>query len=258
MKIVTWNVNSVRARHDRLLNWLDRHAPDVLCLQELKVPDEEFPLEVEEELDYYVATFGQKTYNGVAIVAKTPITDVVRGMDDGDDDPQSRLIAGTVRGVRVVCVYVPNGGDMGSDKWTYKLAWYERLRRWLDTHCDPTQPLVLCGDFNVAPEDRDIDRVDEWKDTVLCNAEARAALQTVLDWGLVDTFRLKNDQPGFYSWWDYRQLGFAKNNGMRIDMVYATKPLAERVAEVFIDRDERKGQRPSDHAPAGVVFSPPT
>ncbi len=255
MKIVTWNINSVRARQERLLNWLDRNTPDVLCLQELKAPDEDFPPAAEEELDYYVETFGQKTYNGVAILARSPITDVVRGMGDGVDDPQSRLIAGTVGGIRVVCVYVPNGGEPDSDKWAYKLAWYARLRAWLERSCDPTQPLVLCGDFNVTPDDRDVARPEEWKDTVLCRSEARAALQGVVDWGLVDTFRLRNDQPGVYSWWDYRMLGFAKDNGLRIDMVYATRPLAERLTDVFVDRDERKGQRPSDHVPVGAIFS---
>jgi exodeoxyribonuclease III len=255
MKIVSWNVNSVRARHDRLLNWLDQNQPDVLCLQELKVSDDEFPFEVEEELDYYVETHGQRTYNGVALISRTPITDVVRGMGDGVDDPQSRLIAGTIEGVRVVCVYVPNGGALGSDKWEYKLAWYARLYAWLERHCDPEQPLILCGDFNVAVDDRDVSRLDLWGEGVLSHPDARQALGKVVGWGFWDTFRERVSEAGHYSWWDYRGMGFQKDNGLRIDMVYATTPMMRRLDSVFIDREERKGNGASDHVPVGAVFT---
>lgn len=257
MKIVSWNVNSVRARYDRLLNWVEQNEPDVLCLQELKCVDGQFPHDELGELGYYAETLGQKTYNGVAIIARDEITGVIRNMQDGVDDPQARLIAGTVEGVRIVCVYCPNGGTMGSEKWRYKLEWYKRLRTWLDTHCDPSQPTVLLGDFNVAPEARDIARPDLWGAGVLCVPEARAALQNIVDWGFVDTYRM-HEQGAKYSWWDYRANGFYKNDGLRIDMVYATQGLAATCTAVGIDKAEREeveGDKPSDHAPIWAEFT---
>ena len=254
MKIASWNVNSVRARSERLQRWLETHAPDVLCLQELKVQDTDFPFEALRAAGYEVAAHGQKTYNGVAILARTTPTDVERGFGDGGDDSQSRLIAARVGGIRVVSVYVPNGQEVGSEKWTYKLEWLRRLRVWLDRRCRPDEPIVLCGDFNVAPEAKDVHDPAAWEPTVLFHPEARAALESVRSWGFTDTLRLHHQEDGLYSWWDYRMLAFPKNNGLRIDFVLASAPLAQRCSAASIDRDERKGTLPSDHAPVIAEF----
>ncbi len=258
MKIVSWNVNSVKARYDRVLNWVEANDPDVLCLQELKTEGEAFPFDELADLGYEAEILGQKTYNGVAIIARDPLTSVVCNMADGVDDPQARLIAATTGGVRVVCVYVPNGGGLDSDKYPYKLEWYGRLRRWFDAHEDPSRPTVLCGDFNVAPTAADIEQPANWDGGVLANDAVRGALQGVVDWGLVDTFRQHHPEGGHYSWWDYRRRGLAGRDGMRIDMVYATAGLAERCVAAGIDRDERREVagwiKPSDHAPVWAEF----
>jgi len=255
MRIVTWNVNSIRARLDRLLAFLQREAPDVVCLQELKVPDEDFPFEAIRAAGYHAAVHGQRTYNGVAVFGRAIPTDVITGLGDGAADEQARLIAATVDGVRVVSVYVPNGQVVGSDKWDYKLAWLRRLGEWLTRNHSPGQPLVLCGDFNVAPEDRDVARLEEWRASVLCHEDARRALRGVVEWGLVDTIRLHDEGPGPYTWWDYRMLAFPKGNGLRIDHIFATPDLARRSTAARVDRDERKGKLPSDHAPVIVDFA---
>lgn len=254
MKLATWNVNSVRARHERLLRWLAAHQPDVLCLQELKVTDADFPFDAVREAGYHAAVHGQRGYNGVAILARDEPQDVVRGLDDGVDDPAARLVSARAGGVRVVCVYVPNGGELGSDKWSYKLDWLRRLRAWLERHHRPEEPLALCGDLNVAPEPRDCSDPVAWEGTVLYHPDIRAALRHVTDWGLVDAFRLKRPEAGLYSWWDYRMLAFPKNVGLRIDHVFATAALAGRCTAAAIDRNERKGKQPSDHAPVIVEF----
>ena len=254
IRIATWNVNSVRARFERLQAWLQKIQPDVVCLQELKVTDAEFPAAELAAAGWHAAVHGQKTYNGVAILARTPPEDVRVGMDDDAADSEARLIAARVAGIRVISAYVPNGKMVGSDKWAYKLDWLRRLRAHLDRTYQVTELLALCGDFNVAPEDRDVARVDEWRDTVLCHEEARAGLRDLVSWGLTDTIRLHHAGDGPYSWWDYRMLGFAKGNGLRIDHILATAPLAARCTEAFVDRDERKGKLPSDHAPVVAVF----
>lgn len=249
MLVVTWNVNSVKVREPRLLAWLEKHPADVVCLQELKLTEESFPHEGLRKLGYHAAVHGQRTYNGVAILSREPPRNVRRGLDDGVDDVQARLVAATIGGVEILCVYVPNGGEVGSDKWAYKLRWLERLSAYLERHHRPEQPLVLCGDFNVAPEERDVAKPDAWRDSVLCHPEARAALERLTAWGLRDTLRLHHAEGGFYSWWDYRQLAFPKNDGLRIDLILATAPLAGRCTRSWIDRDERKGKQPSDHVP---------
>jgi exodeoxyribonuclease-3 len=253
--VATWNVNSVRARLERLLAWLAAHAPDVLCLQELKAPDDEFPAAALAAAGYHAVLHGQRTYNGVAILSRTPASEIEVGLRDGVDDGQARLVSARVGGIRILSAYVPNGDEVGSEKFRYKLAWMERLRTHLAGHASPSEPLLLCGDLNVAPDDRDVARPAEWNDTVLCHPEARAALQRILDWGLVDTFRLHHPEGGFYSWWDYRQLGFPRNNGLRIDHILATATVAKRSTETRIDREARKGKQPSDHAPVIAVFS---
>ncbi len=252
MKLACWNVNSIRARHDRLLAWLERTEPDVVCLQELKVVDEAFPFEALGELDYHAAVYGQKTYNGVAVLSRTKAKAVRRGL--GDDDPQARFLEAKIGSLHVLCAYVPNGQEVGSDKWAYKLDWMARLRAFLDEHHSPSEPVILCGDFNVARDDRDVARPEEWAGSVLCHDDARRAMEAILDWGLVDLFRQKHPDGGVYSWWDYRALGFPKNNGLRLDYVLATESLARKCTAAEIDRNQRKGNKPSDHAPVVVEF----
>src|SRR5258706_74499 len=228
--------------------------PDVCCRQELKVEEKDFPSEAFTAIGYHVARVCQKTYNGVAILARAPVADVACGLDDGDDDPQARLIAGTVDGVRVISAYVPNGQTVGSDKYAYKLRWLERLRAYLDARGDRAQPLILCGDFNVAPEARDVHDPAAWENETLFHIDSRTALERVRAWGLVDAVRLHHAQAGLYSWLDYRMLGFPKNRGLRIDHVLVTPALRARLDDVVIDREERKGKLPSDHAPVLGTF----
>lgn len=257
MKIVSWNVNSIRARYDRVLNWLDANEPDVVCLQELKCTDEDFPYDAISSLGYVCTVFGQKTYNGVAILSFDEPTAVVRNFDGDGDDPQSRMVAATIAGVRVMNLYVPNGGILGSEKWSYKLSWYDRLINWLTERCDPEQPMVVCGDFNIAPHDLDVDRPDKWRDTAMCARPGREALRRVVEWGLVDTFRMHHTGGGHYSWWDYRPPGFRGNDGLRIDQIYATHGLAKRCVAAGIDVEEREdqpGSKASDHAPIHAEF----
>jgi exodeoxyribonuclease-3 len=254
MKIAAWNVNSVRARLDRLVDWLKSAQPDVLCLQELKCTDADFPMEAVREAGYHAAVHGQKTYNGVAILAKTEPTDVVRGLSDGVDDSHSRLIAATVNGVRVLSVYAPNGQEVGSEQYEYKLRWYGRLRRYLDTRHKPGEPLVLGGDWNVAPEDIDTWDPALWEGQTLFTKRERAALQELCAFGLTDTFRKLHPNEQRFSWWDYRMLAFPKNKGLRIDHIFATAPLAERLVAADVDREARKGKQPSDHAPVWAEF----
>lgn len=255
MRIATWNVNSIRSREARLVRVLERHAPDVVCLQELKVEAAKYPFELLQSAGYTSLINAQKTYNGVAILTKEPATDVVVGLNDGVEDPQSRLIAATVRGVRIVNVYMPNGQTVGSDKWAYKLQWMRRLRAWLDQHESASRPLALCGDFNVAPEPIDVHEPLQWEGETLFHPDARAGLRDVASFGLVDAYRrLHPDEPGRFSWWDYRLLSFPKGKGLRIDHLYVTPTLAERCTAATIDRDERKGEAPSDHAPVFCDF----
>lgn len=255
MRLATWNVNSIRARKERVLAWLTVQRPDVLCLQETKVTDEAFPGADFAALGYQVAVFGQRTYNGVAILARTALQDIVRRFDDGEDEADARFLAATVGRVRVLCVYVPNGQIVGSERFAYKLAWLRRLRWYLDRHYTPQDLLALCGDFNVAPEPRDVHDPDVWVDTVLFHPDARAAFNDLIAWGLRDAVRLHHQGSGLYSWWDYRQLAFPRNHGLRIDHVLVTAPLAARCTGARIDRDARKGQGASDHAPVMVEFA---
>lgn len=254
MKLATWNVNSIRARKDRLLRWLASHAPDVLCLQELKATEDQFPFEEVQEGGYHAVIHGQKTYNGVAILSKQRPEDVSRGLD-GDD--AARVISARIGPVRVISVYVPNGQVLGSEKWRYKLDWLRGLRAYLDRTGSPQDLLALCGDMNVAPEARDVANPTVWEGSVLFHPEARKALADVAAFGLVDAFRLHRQESGLYSWWDYRMLAFPRNEGLRIDHVFVTEPLARLCTGAAIDRNERKGQQPSDHAPVVVELDVP-
>ncbi len=254
MKIASWNVNSIRKRLDRVIPWLADHRPDVLCVQETKVEDDAFPRAEIEAAGYQVLCHGQRTYNGVALLTREPARDPMQGFGDGVQDDQARFLVASVGQVKVGTVYVPNGQAVGSEKFRYKLDWLGRWRKWLDGHADRDAELALCGDLNVAPEDRDVYDPQAWKDQVLCHPDERAALAEVCRWGLVDTFRQHHPEPGVYSWWDYRQLGFPKNHGLRIDMILCSSALASRCTGVTIDREARKGKNPSDHAPVIAEF----
>ncbi len=249
MKFATWNVNSVRARHDRLLAFLERHQPDVVCLQETKVVDDVFPADAFREAGYRLTVVGQKTYNGVAMLSRQAVDQVLRGFGDGGDDSEARLLAATVGDIRFVCVYVPNGRAVGSESYAYKLDWMARLRRFLAVDSSPDRPLALLGDFNVAPADIDVHDPDAWRGEILCSDEERQAFADLASWGLTDSFRALYPDEQTFTWWDYRQLGFPKNRGLRIDHILLTQPLMERLVDVVVDRDERKGKGPSDHAP---------
>jgi exodeoxyribonuclease-3 len=256
MKVATWNVNSIRARRQHVIDWLDAAQPDVLCLQELKVTDADFPYDEIRECGYEAVVFGQKTYNGVAILSLHPVSNVVRGLGDTEDDPQARLISGEVNGVTILSAYFPNGGEVSSDKFEYKLRWMGRLRDALAKRFDPAADQVaLCGDFNVAPWDDDIGRLAEWRTSVLACDAVRDALGNVAAFGLDDVVRPFHPTGGVFSWWDYRGRGFERGNGLRIDHVYCTPPLAERTIGAVVDREERARKSPSDHAPVVVELA---
>jgi exodeoxyribonuclease III len=221
----------------------------VLCLQETKVEDTGFPTAALKKAGYEVAIFGQRSYNGVAIASTQPLADVVRGFGDGGDDEDARLIAATTHGVRVVCVYVPNGQDLTSDRYPYKLAWFGRLRAFLDRTATADQPVAVCGDMNVTPDDRDVCAPEKWQNSIHCSAPERAALANMASFGLVDAFRHHHGDEKLYSWWDYRGVAFFKDQGLRIDLIYLTQPLLARCSACVIDRNARKGQDASDHAP---------
>ena len=251
MKLVTWNVNSIRSRLERLLALLARHKPDVVCLQELKGAEDVFPFDAIQQAGYRAAVLGQKTYNGVAILSRAELTDIHKGLGD---DEHARLIAATVDGVRIVSVYVPNGREVGCEHWDYKLDWLSKLTAWLAKAAKATDLLAVAGDFNVAPDDSDVAHPDEWADSVLCHDRVRELFRSLLDWPLVDVFRHHHPDGGVYSWWDYRRLAFPKGDGLRLDHILATDPLAACCSSAEVDRDERKGEKPSDHAPVIATF----
>lgn len=248
MKLATWNVNSLKVRLPQLLAWLAAEQADVVCLQETKLEDRSFPSQEIEAAGYHVAFSGQKTYNGVALLARERPTDVIFGNPFLPDE-QKRLLAATVSGVGVVCAYVPNGQSVGSDKYAYKLEWLDALSKWIAERLATNPQLVLAGDFNIAPEDRDVHDPTAWTGQILCSDLERAAFQRLLSLGLRDSFRLFEQPEKSFSWWDYRMLGFQKNRGLRIDHILLSMPLAARCTAAGIRRDVRKLERPSDHAP---------
>jgi exodeoxyribonuclease-3 len=253
VRIVSWNINSLRRRQDRLLDWLGKTQPDVVCLQETKCTDEQFPALELKAAGYQAAFHGQKSYNGVAIISKTELHDVRAALCDEEEDDQARVIAATINGIRVYCVYAPNGQAVGSPAYEYKLPWYARLTSCLRAE---TGELVVCGDFNVAPEDRDTHDPDLWRGAIMCSDGERDAFAKLCEVGLVDTLRLHHPENGLFTWWDYRMLSFPKNRGLRIDAVLASKSLAARCRDAGIDREMRKGKEPSDHAPIWAEFDP--
>lgn len=248
MKLAAWNVNSLKVRLPQLLDFLATRQPDAVCLQETKLVDEHFPVAQIEAAGYRVVCSGQKTYNGVAIVGRSELADVRVGIP-GFEDAQKRVIAATLDGVRLVCVYCPNGQSPDSDKYVYKLAWYDALTRWLEDELIRYPKLAVLGDYNIAPEDRDVHDPAAWKDGILVSEPERERFRALLALGLKDSFRLFDQPEKTYSWWDYRMLGFQKNRGLRIDHILLAAPLAAACVSSTIDRAMRKLAQPSDHAP---------
>jgi len=253
--VATWNVNSIRSRLHALLPWLDRVEPDVVCLQETKAQDHDFPIEPIEAAGYRVAFRGQKSYNGVAILSKHPIENVRCGFDDDGPADEARLIAGTVEGVTVVNAYVPQGRAPDHEMFAYKLEWFARLRHLFETRFSPDQALVLMGDLNVAPTEIDVHDPKRLLGHVCFNPQATEALERLIAWGLVDVFRQHVHDPGQYTYYDYRaRNAIAEGKGWRIDHMLATESLSERSVEAWIDLDPRRGEKPSDHTPLVAAF----
>ncbi len=248
MKIATWNVNSLKVRLPHVLDWLAATQADVLCLQETKMEEKAFPHAELQAAGYRAVHNGQKTYNGVAILARSGLDEVACDIP-GFADEQKRVLAATVDGVRVVCAYMPNGQAVGADKYEYKLRWLAALADHLRDELQRFPKLVLLGDFNIAPDDRDVHDPVAWKDQILCSEPERAAFRRFVDLGLADAFRLFEQPPKLYSWWDYRQMGFRLNRGLRIDHILLSAPLAAACTACSIDKAPRKLERPSDHAP---------
>lgn len=253
MQIASWNVNSLKVRLPQLLQWLQANPVDVIGLQETKLEDHNFPRADIEAAGYHVAFSGQKTYNGVALLSRHPLTDVSVELDA--EDPQRRFIAATCNGIRCINVYVPNGQALDSDKYPYKLRWLQHLQQRVQTELAAHPQLVITGDFNIAPDDRDVHDPAAWAGQILCSEPERAALQALLGLGLHDSFRLFEQAPASFSWWDYRQAGFRRNLGLRIDLVLASEALRTRCSGSIIDREPRRAERPSDHAPVVAHFT---
>jgi exodeoxyribonuclease-3 len=248
MKIATWNVNSLNVRLPHVLDWLASNQPDALCLQELKMEDAKFPLAQIEAAGYQAAFLGQKTYNGVAIISRVRAEDVVHNIPDHVDE-QKRVIAATISGVRVVCAYVPNGQSVGSDKYNYKLGWLQAFRAWLEQERLRYPRLAVLGDYNIAPEDRDVHDPKAWEGQVLVSEPERDAFRNLVALGLADSFRLFDQPEKSFTWWDYRMNGFKRNLGMRIDHILLSPELAAQCTSCTIDLEPRKLERPSDHTP---------
>jgi exodeoxyribonuclease-3 len=248
MKIATWNVNSLRVRLPHLLAWLEANSPDAICLQETKCEDDKFPYAELKAAGYCSLHNGQRTYNGVAILSKAEGVETCRGIPEFQDD-QSRVIAAEVGGIQLVSVYVPNGQAVGTDKYAYKLRWFEALAAWLEAQLKVHPRIAVCGDFNVAPEDRDVHDPAAWAGQVLFSEPEKAALRRLIDLGLVDAFRLFEQPERSFTWWDYRMMAFRRKMGLRIDHVLLSPELAQRSTACAIDIEPRKLERPSDHAP---------
>jgi exodeoxyribonuclease-3 len=248
MKLATWNVNSIKVRLPQLAEWLAAAQPAVLCVQETKTEDASFPRAAIEAAGYHAAFSGQKTYNGVALLARSALADIAAGIP-GFADEQKRVLAATVDGVRVVCVYCPNGQAVGSEKYAYKLGWFAALRDWLRDELERHPRLAVAGDFNVAPEDRDVHDPKAWEGQVHVSEPERAAFRALLGLGFKDSFRLFEQPEKSFSWWDYRMMAFRRNAGLRIDQILLSPELAARCTASSIDKAPRKLERPSDHAP---------
>ena len=254
MKIATWNVNSLNVRLPHVLDWLAANKPDALCLQETKQEDSKFPYEALKEAGYNAIHSGQKTYNGVAIISPHNLNEVHMGIPNFADE-QKRLIAATINGVRIVCVYIPNGQAVGSDKYAYKLSWLQAFMPWLAAEISHNSKLALLGDYNIAPEDIDCHDPAAWIGQVLVSEPEREAFKALTQLGLEDSFRLFEKGDGQFSWWDYRMAGFRRNLGMRIDHILVTPELSKASTKSYIDKTPRKLERPSDHTPVVLEFN---
>jgi exodeoxyribonuclease-3 len=254
MRIASWNVNSLNVRLPHVERWCAEAQPDVLALQETKLEDAKFPVAALEAAGYHAAFSGQKTYNGVAILARQPISDVVHGID-GFDDPQRRILSASVGDLRIVNLYVVNGQAIGTEKYAYKLDWLAKVAAFLAEEIRRHPRLVVMGDFNIAPDDRDVHDPIAWREQVLCSTLERDALKQLMDAGLVDSFRLFNDESGHYTWWDYRQGAFRRNLGLRIDLILVGEALRNSCRAAAIDREPRKWERASDHTPVSLEIS---
>jgi exodeoxyribonuclease III len=252
MKIVSWNINSLRRRQDRLFPWLEASRPDIVCLQETKCTDDQFPALALQAAGYHAAYHGEKSYNGVAILTKMKLYDVRPSLCDEVGDPQARVIAGTVDRLRLFSIYAPNGQAVGSPAYEYKLHWYRRLRDCIAK--EKSSDIVVCGDFNVAPEDIDVYNPDLWHGAIMCSDRERAAFQELCEIGLRDTLRIHHKEAELFSWWDYQMRAFERNRGLRIDAILATENLAKCCSASGIDLEMRKGKEPSDHAPVWAEF----
>jgi exodeoxyribonuclease-3 len=253
MKIATWNVNSLKVRLPQVRDWLAANSPDVLCLQETKLTDDNFPAEAIEASGYHAVYAGEKTYNGVAVLSRRPLSDVVTD-PPGLDDPQRRVLGASVDGLRLLNVYVVNGQEVGSEKYAWKLEWIARVGHYLESQLRDHDHLVVLGDFNIAPEDRDVHDPEAWREQILCSTPEREALKSLLALGLVDTFRLFEQEERSFSWWDYRAAAFRRNLGLRIDLILASQRVASRCTACRIDTAPRRLERPSDHAPVIAEF----
>jgi exodeoxyribonuclease-3 len=254
MKIASWNVNSLKVRLPHVLQWLSQAQPDILALQETKLTDENFPADDIRAAGYRVVYSGQKTYNGVAIIAKQEPQDIVTDIPDLDD-PQRRILAATVHDIRVVNLYVVNGQEVGSEKFAYKLKWLTAVKHFIQDQLRQHPKLVVLGDFNIAPDDRDVHDPEAWHEKILCSSAERTMLQEILQLGLQDTFRCIEHGEGHYSWWDYRAAGFRRNLGLRIDLILAGAALINGKMNAGIDKEPRTWERPSDHTPVWAEFA---
>ncbi len=253
LKVASWNVNSLNVRLPHVQAWCASAEPDILALQETKMTDEKFPVEALRESGYHSVFSGQPTYNGVAILSRRPGKDVVTDLE-GLDDPQRRILAATYGDVRVIDLYVVNGKEVGSDKYAYKLDWLRHVTDWIEQEVARFENVIVMGDFNIAPDDRDVYDPEAWHERILCSTAERTALQKVLSLGFQDTFRLFEQPDKSFSWWDYRQAAFRRGMGLRIDLVLASQAMAERCTSAYIDVEPRRQERPSDHTPVVAEF----
>ena len=253
MKIATWNVNSLKVRLPHVTEWLAAHEPDVLVLQEIKQTTDAFPADTLAESGYRSIASGQKTYNGVAVLARDEPLDPVTDFP-GFEDPQRRILASTIDGIRVVNLYVPNGSEVGSDKYDYKLRWLDALHGFLESELAVHERLVVLGDFNIAPQDEDVYDAEKWGDAILCSPPERAALGKLFDLGLADVYRKFEQPEKDFSWWDYRRAGFQRNAGLRIDLILTSDAMTKACKASYIDKEPRAWERPSDHAPVVAEF----
>jgi exodeoxyribonuclease-3 len=254
LKVASWNVNSLKVRLEQVLAWIASSGVDILALQETKLTDESFPVDAFTANGLSVVFSGQKTYNGTAIISRLPIRDVMTDIP-GFDDPQRRILAASLGDLRLINLYVPNGSEVGTDKYVYKLAWLKQVTEFIRQQLEIYPKLAVVGDFNIAPDDKDVHSSEIWKDCILVSAPERQAFFHLIELGLLDSFRVKYPDVTSFSWWDYRAAGFRRNLGLRIDHILLSKPLMESCGDAGIDIEPRRAERPSDHAPVWVQLT---